>query len=128
MSKNNFWAEFDNPQGKEGGVSNFWEEFDNPQKQATAETSIGQRIASGAKAVAAGVAGAIPDTLSLAYNLPAMAHNAQVAAGNYQANPYAFDFAPAEEMTAPVPLIPSATEAIDQGIDTATGGYTTTLS
>lgn len=126
MSKNNFWAEFDNPQGKEGGVSNFWEEFDNPQKQATAETSIGQRIASGAKAVAAGVAGAIPDTLSLAYNLPAMAHNAQVAAGNYQANPYAFDFAPAEEMTAPVPLIPSATEAIDQGIDTATGGYTTT--
>ena len=126
MSKNNFWAEFDNPQGKERGVSNFWEEFDNPQKQATAETSIGQRIASGAKAVAAGVAGAIPDTLSLAYNLPAMAHNAQVAAGNYQANPYAFDFAPAEEMTAPVPLIPSATEAIDQGIDTATGGYTTT--
>jgi len=126
MSKNNFWAEFDNPQGKEGGVSNFWEEFDNPQKQATAETSIGQRIASGAKAVAAGVAGAIPDTLSLAYNLPAMAQNAQVAAGNYQANPYAFDFAPAEEMTAPVPLIPSATEAIDQGIDTATGGYTAT--
>ena len=126
MSKNNFWAEFDNPQGKERGVSNFWEEFDNPQKQATAETSIGQRIASGAKAVVAGVAGAIPDTLSLAYNLPAMAHNAQVAAGNYQANPYAFDFAPAEEMTAPVPLIPSATEAIDQGIDTATGGYTTT--
>jgi hypothetical protein len=55
-----------------------------------------------------------------------MAQNAQVAAGNYQANPYAFDFAPAEEMTAPVPLIPSATEAISQGIDTATGGYTTT--
>ena len=80
----------------------------------------------GAKAITAGVAGAIPDTLSLAYNLPAMAQNAQVAAGNYQANPYAFDFAPAEEMTAPVPLIPSATEAIDQGIDTATGGYTTT--
>ena len=126
MSKNNFWAEFDNPQGKEGGVSNFWEEFDNPQEKVTSEPSIGQRIASGAKAVAAGVSGAIPDTLSLAYNLPAMAQNAQVAAGNYQANPYAFDFAPAEEMTAPVPLIPSATEAIDQGIDTATGGYTTT--
>lgn len=126
MSKNNFWAEFDNPQGKERGVSNFWEEFDNPQEKVTSEPSIGQRIASGAKAVAAGVSGAIPDTLSLAYNLPAMAQNAQVAAGNYQANPYAFDFAPAEEMTAPVPLIPSATEAIDQGIDTATGGYTTT--
>lgn len=126
MSKNNFWAEFDSGFENKQVTKNFWEEFDNPQEQVTSEPSIGQRIASGAKAVAAGVAGAIPDTLSLAYNLPAMAQNAQVAAGNYQANPYAFDFAPAEEMTAPVPLIPSATEAIDQGIDTATGGYTTT--
>ena len=126
MSKNNFWAEFDSGFENKQVTNNFWEEFDNPQEEVTAEPSIGQRIASGAKAVAAGVAGAIPDTLSLAYNLPAMAQNAQVAAGNYQANPYAFDFAPAEEMTSPVPLIPSATEAIDQGIDTATGGYTTT--
>lgn len=126
MSKNNFWAEFDNSSKNQQVTNNFWEEFDNPQEQVGSEPSIGQRIASGAKAVAAGVAGAIPDTLSLAYNLPAMAQNAQVAAGNYQANPYAFDFAPAEEMTSPVPLIPSATEAIDQGIDTATGGYTTT--
>lgn len=126
MSKNNFWAEFDSGFENKQVTNNFWEEFDNPQGEVTSEPSIGQRIASGAKAVAAGVAGAIPDTLSLAYNLPAMAQNAQVAAGNYQANPYAFDFAPAEEMTAPVPLIPSATEAIDQGIDTATGGYTTT--
>ena len=126
MSKNNFWAEFDSSPENKQVTNNFWEEFDNPQEQVTSEPSIGQRIASGAKAVAAGVGGAIPDTLSLAYNLPAMAQNAQVAAGNYQANPYAFDFAPAEEMTAPAPLIPSATEAIDQGIDTATGGYTTT--
>jgi hypothetical protein len=127
MSKNNFWAEFDNSSENKQVTNNFWAEFDNPQETAGSnEPSIGQRIASGAKAVAAGVAGAIPDTLSLAYNLPAMAQNAQVAAGNYQANPYAFDFAPAEEMTAPVPLIPSATEAISQGIDTATGGYTTT--
>lgn len=126
MSKNNFWAEFDNSSENKQVTNNFWAEFDNPQGEVTAEPSIGQRIASGAKAVAAGVGGAIPDTLSLAYNLPAMAQNAQVAAGNYQANPYAFDFAPAEEMTAPVPLVPSATEAIDQGIDTATGGYTTT--
>lgn len=127
MSKNNFWAEFDNSSENKQVTNNFWAEFDNPQETAgTNEPSIGQRIASGAKAVAAGVAGAIPDTLSLAYNLPAMAQNAQVAAGNYQANPYAFDFAPTEEMTAPIPLIPSATEAIDQGIDTVTGGYTTT--
>lgn len=126
MSKNNFWAEFDSGFENKQVTNNFWEEFDNPQREVTSEPSIGQRIASGAKAVAAGVAGAIPDTLSLAYNLPAMAQNAQVSAGNYQANPYAFDFAPAEEMTAPAPLIPSATEAIDQGIDTATGGYTTT--
>lgn len=126
MSKNNFWVEFDSGFENKQVTNNFWEEFDNPQEKVTSEPSIGQRIASGAKAVAAGVSGAIPDTLSLAYNLPAMAQNAQVAAGNYQANPYAFDFAPAEEMTAPVPLIPSATEAIDQGIDTATGGYTTT--
>lgn len=127
MSKNNFWAEFDNSSENKQVTNNFWAEFDNPQETVGSnEPSIGQRIASGAKAVAAGVAGAIPDTLSLAYNLPAMAQNAQVAAGNYQANPYAFDFAPAEEITAPVPLIPSATEAIDQGIDTVTGGYTTT--
>jgi hypothetical protein len=127
MSKNNFWAEFDNSSKKEQTTNNFWAEFDNPQETAgTNGPSMGQRIASGAKAVVAGVGGAIPDTLSLAYNLPAMAQNAQVAAGNYQANPYAFDFAPAEEMTAPVPLIPSATEAIDRGIDTATSGYTTT--
>lgn len=126
MSKNNFWAEFDNGFENKQVTNNFWEEFDNPQGEVTSEPSIGQRIASGAKAVAAGVAGAIPDTLSLAYNLPAMAQNAQVAAGNYQASPYAFDFAPAEEMTAPAPLIPSATEAIDRGIDTATSGYTTT--
>ncbi len=127
MSKNNFWAEFDNSSENKQVTNNFWAEFDNPQETSGSNApSIGQRIASGAKAVAAGVAGAIPDTLSLAYNLPAMAQNAQVAAGNYQANPYAFDFAPAEEMTAPVPLIPSATEAISQGIDTATGGYTTT--
>lgn len=127
MSKNNFWAEFDNSSENKQVTNNFWAEFDNPQETTGSnEPSIGQRIASGAKAITAGVAGAIPDTLSLAYNLPAMAQNAQVAAGNYQANPYAFDFAPAEEMTAPVPLIPSATEAIDQGIDTATGGYTTT--
>lgn len=127
MSKNNFWAEFDNPPEDKQVASNFWAEFDTPATTAnTNDPTIGQRIASGAKAVAAGVAGAIPDTLSLAYNLPAMAQNAQVAAGNYQANPYAFDFAPAEEMTAPAPLIPSATEAIDRGIDTATGGYTTT--
>lgn len=127
MSKNNFWAEFDNSSENKQVTNNFWAEFDNPQETTGSnEPSIGQRIASGAKAITAGVAGAIPDTLSLAYNLPAMAQNAQVAAGNYQANPYAFDFAPAEEMTSPVPLIPSATEAIDQGIDTATGGYTTT--
>lgn len=126
MSKNNFWAEFDSDFENKQVTNNFWEEFDNPQGEVTSEPSIGQRIASGAKVITAGVAGAIPDTLSLAYNLPAMAQNAQVAAGNYQANPYAFDFAPAEEMTSPVPLIPSATEAIDQGIDTATGGYTTT--
>jgi hypothetical protein len=126
MSKNNFWAEFDNPSENQQVTTNFWEEFDNPQGQMESQPSMGKRIASGAKAVAAGVAGAIPDTLSLAYNLPVMAQNAQVAAGNYQANPYAFDFAPAEEMTAPAPLIPSATEAIEKGIDTATGGYTTT--
>lgn len=127
MNKNNFWAEFDNSSENKQVTNNFWAEFDNTQETTGSnEPSIGQRIASGAKAITAGVAGAIPDTLSLAYNLPAMAQNAQVAAGNYQANPYAFDFAPAEEMTAPVPLIPSATEAIDQGIDTATGGYTTT--
>ena len=74
MSKNNFWAEFDNSSENKQVTNNFWAEFDNPQETTGSnEPSIGQRIASGAKAITAGVAGAIPDTLSLAYNLPAMA-------------------------------------------------------
>ena len=51
MSKNNFWAEFDNGFENKQVTNNFWEEFDNPQGEVTSEPSIGQRIASGAKAL-----------------------------------------------------------------------------
>lgn len=63
-------------------------------------------IASGLKAVASGVVGAIPDTASLLYNLPVMGINI------FRDKPF--------------PLIPSATEAIDQKIDNLTKGYTKT--
>lgn len=97
--------------------------------------SIGNRIASGAKAIVSGVAGTIPDTLSMAYNLPAMAINTRTRYNQslpeqekelYQ-DLLTYDPKYAQFLnTSEVPTIPSSTETIDRGIDTATGGYTTT--
>ena len=56
------------------------------------------------KTAAASAVGGLVDTAALAYNLPAMG-------SNYLANTN-------------LPLIPSATHAIDKAIDKATGDYT----
>ena len=81
------------------------------QKQI--EYTYGNRAASLGKSVVAGAVGAIPDTTSLAYNLPAMGINKlrEVAGRSPDRN---------------LPLIPSATQAISEGIDNLTDGYTET--
>ena len=101
-----------------------------PQREVTSEPSIGQRIASGGKAVAAGVAGAIPDIATAVYNIPAALTNHALSKG-FPFNIPLLESKSIDEMPMPedpyqFPLIPSATEAIDQGIDTVTGGYTIT--
>ena len=77
------------------------------------DPTIGNRIASGGKAIVAGAGGAIPDNVALAYNLPVMGIN--------KLRDIAYP-----ERKKDFPLIPSATEAIDRSIDSATGGYTNT--
>jgi hypothetical protein len=77
------------------------------------EYTAGNRAASLGKSVAAGVGGSIPDTASLSYNLPALGVNKlrEVAGRSPDRN---------------LPLIPSATQAINEGIDNLSDGYTET--
>ena len=118
MKENNFWAELDTQNTKPSNVlngSSFWDALD---AQSSANTqpqnpTIGNRVASGGKAIVAGAGGAIPDTAALAYNLPVMGIN--------KLRDIAYP-----DRKKDFPLIPSATEAIDKGIDTATSGYTNT--
>ncbi len=118
MKENNFWAELDTQNTKPSNVlngSSFWDALD---AQSSANTqpqnpTIGNRVASGGKAIVAGAGGAIPDTAALAYNLPVMGIN--------KLRDIAYP-----DRKKDFPLIPSATEAIDRGIDTATSGYTNT--
>ncbi len=99
------------------------------------EYSIGNRTASAGKAIAAGVGGAIPDTAALAYNIPAALHNAlarhnqnlpdEVKQAYEELVAYNPEYANYLN-TSELPTIPSATEAIDRGIDHVTSGYTET--
>lgn len=122
MSKSNFWEKLDaqntNQSNANGG--GFWDKFDSQNSSKTKaqntieqEYTTGNRVASGAKSVVAGAGGAIPDTAALAYNLPVMGINLlrSVARPNQKRN---------------LPLIPSATHAISEGIDKITDGYTKT--
>jgi len=107
----------------------------NQQTQQAENPTWGSRIASGAKAITAGVGGAIPDTAALVYNIPALLHNAiakhnqtlpdEVKKAYEELVAYHPEYAQYLN-TAEIPTIPSATEAIDRGIDSATGGYTDT--
>jgi hypothetical protein len=92
--------------------------------------SWGKYGARKAKDVIAGSVGGLADTITAPYNIAASASNA--ANEMNKDNPFELD--PLSGMPvpnssaerAPLPLIPSATEAIDKGIDAATGGYTNT--
>jgi len=91
-----------------------------PQKQY----SLGNRAASLAKSATAGALGAVPDTAALAYNLPAMGVNSALKSGLplWKAS----EPTGSNENAAQLPLIPSATHAISEGIDNITDGYTET--
>jgi hypothetical protein len=92
------------------------------QKQK--EYSYGNRAASLGKSAVSGAIGSIPDTASLAYNLPAMGANYLAKKGLPigKAQEYQGETPDAEQL----PLIPSATHAISEGIDNLTDGYTET--
>lgn len=92
--------------------------------------SLGKTLARTAKSVAAGATGGLVDAATSIYNIPASIANAANAAN--KDNPFEID--PISGMPVPnnsgnlseLPLIPSATEAIKEKIDEATGGYTET--
>lgn len=92
--------------------------------------SWGQYGARRAKDIVAGGVGGLIDTVTSAYNIPAALTNA----GNElnKDNPLEIDpisgmpIQKPEGERAPLPLIPSATEAVDQGIDSLTNDYTKT--
>ena len=113
-----------------------------PQK----EYSLGNRAASLGKSATAGALGAVPDTAALAYNLPAMGINAAMRSTD-TSQPFDDDgvipqlpqnmggsFANVTqnkghdlgEQAPQLPLIPSATHAISEGIDNLSDGYTET--
>lgn len=116
MSKNDFWAELDNQYLTKHSESNdFWAELDNKNIGITTqkEHTIGNRVASLGKSAVAGASGAIPDTVSaLSWNLPSVGINLlREKAGKKPLD---------------IPMIPSVTQAVNEGIDTATDGYTET--
>lgn len=101
----------------------------------TKDYSVYNRVASAGKAIVAGGVGAIPDTAALAYNIPVALHNAlarhnqnlpdEVKKAYEELVAYNPEYANYLN-TAELPTIPSATEAIDKGIDHITSGYTET--
>lgn len=125
------------PAGQAGSIP--LEDWINASKEGYSlmeeKPTWGNRIASGAKSVASGIAGGLADTAALAYNLPAMAENAQAQRNREltpelrelyqelaQTNPEYTQYI----NTAEAPLIPSVTKGINKGIDKLTGGYTET--
>ena len=103
----------------------------NKQEQQEESPSIGNRISSAAKSVVSGVAGAIPDTLAMAYNLPAGVFNYQKQNNILGIEQPYFPVAEQQlinnnENIPDLPYIPSATNAVNNTIDRATGGYTKT--
>ena len=94
------------------------------------EDTWGQLVARTGKSAIAGAGGGVIDAATAVYNVPAALTNA----GNDLNKDNPFEIDPVSEMPiqkasgerVELPLIPSATEAIDEGIDHATGGYTRT--
>lgn len=107
------------------GVSDDYSKF-------SGERTWGRAGARSAKSLAAGAIGGIPDMVASVYNIPAALTNAQKKTFK-DVDPRILAMGEAMGgMPAPIPgqadlpLIPSAVEAIDKGIDTATQGYTAT--
>ena len=104
------------------------QKYKKPQIKPT-ESSLGNFAATSGKVIASGAVGGLADTLTMPYNLLATAHNTQRQAIDPEIRRIGAAFNPdAPDMPYDVdlPMIPSATEAIDKGIDRMTGGYTTT--
>jgi hypothetical protein len=105
--------------------SSKWEQY-KIQTTQLQNPSVGNRVASGGKAIVAGAAGAVPDTAAMAYNLPAMGVNYALSQGLPLWKAKSLSEVEPSESHPQLPLIPSATEAIDRGIDHVTGGYSET--
>jgi hypothetical protein len=127
MSQEKQTSEFSHLNGSEL-IQALKEKYKKPQTKP-AETSLGNFAATSGKVIASGAAGAVPDLLTMPYNLLATAHNTQRQAIDPEIRRIGAAFNPdAPDMPYDVdlPMIPSATEAIDKGIDRLTDGYTTT--
>jgi hypothetical protein len=99
------------------------------RKAELEQTTGGNRVASIGKAAVAGALGGLADLTTAPYNMGAAAHNFQRENMDPEVLNAAARFnpdMPSVPYDAELPMIPSATEAIDSGIDSLTGGYTRT--
>lgn len=93
------------------------------------ETTWGKFAARTGKSAVAGAGGGVIDAATAVYNIPAALTNAANDLNkdnHWEIDPVSGMPAPKASERAELPLIPSATDAIDEGIDHATGGYTRT--
>lgn len=91
--------------------------------------TMGNRLASVGKSGVAGAVGGLADLATAPYNMGAAAHNFQRENIDQDVLDAAARFnpdMPSVPYDVELPSIPSATEAIDSGIDSLTGGYTQT--
>jgi len=101
-----------------------------PEQHGSSEGSWGQFVSRTGKSAVAGAIGGLADTVAAAYNIPAMLTNAANSLNNnndLEIDPVSggvIQRTPGERPE--LPLIPSATDAMDEGIDHITGGYTKT--
>lgn len=126
MNQEKQTSEFSHLKGSEL-IQALKEKYKKPQIKP-AETSLGNFAAKGSKVLLSGAAGAVPDLLTQPYNLLATAHNTQRQAMDpetYRAGAAFSPDMPDMPYDVDLPMIPSATDAIDKGIDRMTGGYTT---
>ena len=127
MNQEKQTSEFSHLRGQEL-IQALKEKYKKPQTNP-AESSLGNFAATTSKGLVSGAVGGLADTLTMPYNLLATAHNTQRQAIDPEIRRIGAAFNPdAPDMPYDVdlPMIPSATEAIDKGIDRLTGGYTTT--
>jgi hypothetical protein len=103
--------------------------IDNTSSIAPESPTIDNRLTSLGKAAVAGAVGGLADLATAPYNMGAAAHNFQREHIDQDVLDAATRFNP-DMPNVPydveLPLIPSATEAIDHGLDSLTGGYTQT--